>query len=157
MAGPRSSTSSVSIVPSAYCIALSRPSTSSPPITCFGPQIRRQLGGLAAGPRVVAEIDVRSLVHAAVVDPPVGVLDCGGLDGCVSDAIGVAQLAKQDPVRHRYIVLPGIGPGAGGQRNIGGMGGRGGHGQVLFTDTARGPDLHLPSCAYVVANHPRLT
>jgi hypothetical protein len=48
---------------------------------------------------------VRRLVHAAVVDASIGVLDCGGLDGCVvRPTVDVAQLAEQNPVGRRHIV-----------------------------------------------------
>jgi hypothetical protein len=48
--------------------------------------------------------DVRRLVDAAVVDASVGELDCGGLDFCVLNAVGFAELAEQNPGGQRHII-----------------------------------------------------
>ena len=43
--------------------------------------------GLDAGEAVVAEVDARRLVNAAVVDAPIGELDRGGLDRGVRNPV----------------------------------------------------------------------
>ena len=65
---------------------------------------------------------MRWLVHAAVVNAPVGVLDRGGLntDKVDVEAIDSADLAEENLIRQGDIVLPVIGPetGRGGQVGV---------------------------------------
>jgi hypothetical protein len=89
---------------------------------------------------------VRRLVHAPIVDAPVGVLDCGGLDCRELDPVGVAELAEQDPVRLRCVVLPLVGLGdAGRNRHIGdGVGG-----VRHFVSSRRSCPPADPYCAFI--------
>ena len=76
----------------AYPIVADHRSTSSAASTSSG----GEFAGLRAGEGVVAEIDVRRLVHAAVVDAPIGELDCGGLNTYTVDvdAVDTAEFAE---------------------------------------------------------------
>jgi hypothetical protein len=46
-------------------------------------QQRSELARLHGGKAVVAQVHVGRLVHAAVIDPPIGVLDRGGLNAYI--------------------------------------------------------------------------
>jgi hypothetical protein len=69
-----------------------------PPICLFGclDEQGGEFAGLRAGEAVVAEIDVRRLVHAAVIDVPIGELDgCGRNTYTVDvDAVDTAEFAE---------------------------------------------------------------